>query len=331
MDEFLLSCDGKSDLMSPVILQIIPDLYLRYGKEEHIIIGPKTEKTLKTLSLDVFPLLRVDYWPHSFGKDHMGKALILDLKSSTLTAPEKGLFYRNKEIVFFQRLPMGQEDISLTREYLKRYGITLPTPTILSTSFGSIESKGKILRQLLQDELSDLKLKLFRTPPTIGRSPLLSSFHEHRRSFWKETVIRGGLGVLSVFVCFLSINLYWDRLHRLEEIETLRSKIVLLTPEERKLCQTFYMLQTYHQDAAPVQFEFAKKMMPRWKNHFVITSMQWKREKEKMVTDYTLTFNPESLGSMDKLTHWLETQHPHVTLTEKDPQHGTLHLTVPVL
>ncbi len=337
LDTHLLGADSKMDLTSQVILLIIPDLYLRHGDREQIVMGEDTLNHVNALARHIFPAIRVDYWPSYFGKQQMGKALIIDLVRNL--EQEKGLFYRDKDVIFFQRLPKdykNRQDIPLIRDYLKRYNVILPDPTPNQQPQQSLMEN---LIHIIQDEFESVKLKIFYKKEVYfkqQRDPLLSLFQEHRRSFWQDFFTKISMSLLMSLFCLTTGNQYWDRLHRLDEIERLGSEITSLTPKELKTSQAFEKMEIYQKDRLPVTFDFAKTIMDHWLNRLVITAMDWHIEEGSPVALYTLTFHPDGLGEngagdVEQFIDWLETQHPRVEIKEKDSQNGSIRLLVPTL
>lgn len=340
IDDGFLGEDGFIDATSQVILQIIPDLYLRQAGQEKIIAGDVTQEQVKKLSQRTFPAIRVDYWPSSFGKKYVGKTIVVDFAGSQEKFSHKGLFYRDKDIIFFKRLtnelPLSCH-LSLMRDYLKRYGVVLPERKLIPQRV--IQTRMDILWHVLQDDYRVLKEKIGkRQSPQFGKQqdPLLALFRDHHRSFWRDLATKISLGILAFTFGVTSLTHYWDRLNRLEEIGRLRSEIVPLTHKQLKMGKSFEKMKIYQQDRPSISFDFAQTIMASWKNHLVITAMEWRIEEGAVVTQYTLLFNPEDedgieSGAVEQFIDWIESQHPRVEIKEKDIQNGNIRLMVPAL
>lgn len=340
MDDCFIGGNKEISPSSLVILKIIPDLYLRQENQESILVNEITQKSIEALSQKKFPLIRMDYWPSNFGKNQEGRLILVSLGGNIDEVAEKGLFYRDKDIIFFQRLPKNDSlnhYISLMEDYLRRYGIILPKGPLINLK-GS-QSKKDILWNIIQGEFQNFKSKFLHKknyPSKNPMDPLLNLFSGQRKTFWRDLITKVSLGALIISSGIGGLGHYYDRLTSLEEIERLQSEVIDLTPKQLKTGKIFEKLRIYQQNRIPINFDFAPIIISTWQNRLVITSMEWGIDEGEVITQYTLSFNPEEKGENDsgvveEFVYWIETQHPRVKITEKDTPNGSIHLMVPTL
>lgn len=322
----------KTSSATPISLVVIPDIFVQVSSNlSHVVLSPGVESQLYQLCQQPFLLESIEYWPYILGKSYQGGYVLV------LPSQEQALYYKNQDVLYFQKLhPLHREhDLLLGKNYLRRFGVQLgedlPVLTgrvgahslfhkfkriILAISFRGNKTSGSAVGTFGKKILPDKK---------GFTEPLETLFKQSRQRYKKWQRYRY---LFLIVNCFLAGGIGFRLLEyqdRVAQMNTIQSHLFPLTPEQARQSHLFQLYQTWQDRSTKVNFDFAQVMNRQWQQKIVITTLEWTLPS----TMYGVVFHPDHQQAMESFLDWVESQHPHVHVLEKDTSNGFLRLSHP--
>lgn len=304
----------------PLFIQIIPEIYLKDGFQEKIVLCEDVKGALKNLSTQESPLVEVFYGPELCHKFPMKTLLYLHGNDI------KALFYKTETLVYFQRLETDknkEEAVNLSMQYLKRFGIE--TTGVTPLAYHWAPSSFQIFKYGLGRLFG--RLKSLSTGNICRNDDVRRLFRQQKTLFWRDAACQAFLFMaLVVMIGVLSrTGIAWYE--RVQEINLCQKRCIEHTSEQLHLIWKFQLMGDFHGDDLCIETDFLKKLVDSWRDRVVITSLEWKREGDTNQVFYQLVFNPEDEDeTMIQFLDWLDLQHPRMSVQQKDFENGRLFL-----